>query len=127
MGERYASASSMPDNALVIARVSAHRRRRMRSRRGGTSGTAKPTGRRLLRSRQSLQQVISHADRVGVGGQRRVDRADADEKARIHDVEVVELVRLAVHVKDRGLGIAAKQAGAGLMRTAGDGNVGLHG
>src|SRR5947207_3865906 len=123
MGERYASASSMPDNAPAIPRVSAHRRQRMRSRRGGTSGTAKPTRRRLLRSRQSLQQVIAHADGVGDGGERRIDRADADEKARIDDVEVVELVRLAVDVENRGLGSAAEPAGAGMMCTAGYGHV----
>src|SRR5437868_9550624 len=81
---------------------------------------------RVSRSSQSLQQVISHADRVGDCGQRRVYRTDADKKARVHDIQIVELMRLAVDIEDGVFGIAAEAARAGLMGAAGDRYVGLH-
>ena len=71
-----------------------------------------PAGR--LRA-QPLEQVVADAQRVGHRGQRRVHRADAREEAGVDDVEVVELVRLAVDVEHRGRGIGAEAAGAGLV------------
>ena len=40
---------------------------------------------------------------------------DADEETRVHDVEIVELVRFAVPIQHRGLCIAANAAGSGLV------------
>src|SRR5262249_52576127 len=125
IGERCASAAPLSHNAPAIGRVSAPG--------GGECGSGAAELREQRSrlcvdscSRQSLQQVIAHADCVGDGGKRGIHRADADEKARVHDVEVVELVRLAIDVEDGGFGIAAEATGAGLMGAAGDGNVGLH-
>src|SRR5215471_9555013 len=78
------------------------------------------------RSRQSVQEVIAHTDRIGDRGERGVYRADADKEARVHHVEIVELVRLAVRVQDGALGIRAEAARSGLMRAAGDWDIGLH-
>src|SRR5262245_50263757 len=75
---------------------------------------------------QSLQQVVAHADAIGDRGLRWIERARADEKARVDDVQVVQLVRLAVYVEHGGLWVAAEAAGAGLMRAARDRNVDLH-
>jgi hypothetical protein len=68
-------------------------------------------------SRQSLQQVIAHADRIGNRGERRVQRADADEETGVHDVEVVELVSLAVRVQYGALRVRSEAARPGLMGT----------
>jgi GH15 family glucan-1,4-alpha-glucosidase len=46
-----------------------------------------------------LRHVLPHPDRVGHHGQRGVHRADAREEAAVHDVQVVQLVRLAVDVE----------------------------
>src|SRR5262249_23407453 len=75
---------------------------------------------------QPLQQVVAHTDRIGDRGKRWIDRADADEKARVDDVQVVQLVCLAVYVQYRGLWVAAEAAGARLMRAARYRNVDLH-
>src|SRR5262249_43906401 len=79
-----------------------------------------------MSSSQPLQQVIAHPDRVGNRGERRIDRADADEKARVYDIKVVELMRLTIEVEHGALGIAAEPAGASLMGAARDGNIRLH-
>src|SRR4051812_43254738 len=60
------------------------------------------TGDLLTGHAEAREQVIAHPQRVGHGGQRRVDRADAREEARVDDVEVVDLVRAAVRVEHRG-------------------------
>ena len=65
---------------------------------------------------QALAQVVPDAERVRHRGQPGVHRADAGEEAGVDDVEVVELVRLAVHVEHRRLGIGAEATGAGLVR-----------
>jgi hypothetical protein len=52
-----------------------------------------------MSSPQSLEQMIADAERVRHRGQRRVDRADRREDARVGDVEVVELVRAAVDLQ----------------------------
>ena len=48
------------------------------------------------RGAEPLEQVVADAQRVGHRGQRRVHGARRREEARVDDVEVVELVRLAV-------------------------------
>ena len=45
---------------------------------------------------QPLRQMLTHPDRVRHRRERRVHGADAREEARVDDVQVVELVRLAV-------------------------------
>ena len=57
---------------------------------------------------------------VGDGGQGRVDGADAGEEAGVDDVEVVNLVGLAVDVEHRGGRIGAEAAGADLVGYPGD-------
>ena len=69
---------------------------------------------------QALEQVVADPQRVRHRGQRRVDRADAREEAGVDDVQVVELVRLAVGVERRAARIAAEPDGARLVGTAGD-------
>src|SRR3954454_16331624 len=68
---------------------------------------------------ETLEQVVADAQRVGHRRQRRVHRADAREEARVDDVEVVDLVRAAVGVQDRGGGVAAEAARPGLVGYAG--------
>src|SRR5215475_13030706 len=82
--------------------------------------------RRPSRSPQPLQEVIADADRIGNRGERRVYRPDADEETRVHHVQIVELVRLAVHIQDRALRIRAEAARPDLMGTAGDRDITLH-
>ena len=77
-------------------------------------------------SRQPLQQVIGHTDRIGDRGEGRVHRSDADEEARVHDIQIVELMSLAVDIQYRGLRIGSEPARPGLVGTAGDRNVCLH-
>src|SRR4051812_28174895 len=60
---------------------------------------------------EALEQVVADAQRVGHGGERRVDGADAREEARVDDVEVVDLVRAAVGVEHRRRGVPAEAAG----------------
>src|SRR4029453_16701894 len=67
-------------------------------------------GTRTPRSLDSLEQVVANAERVGHRRQRGVHRADAREEARVDDIEVVELVRLAVGVEHRRRGIGAESA-----------------
>ena len=56
---------------------------------------------RVLPGRPShpCEQVVADAERVGHRREGWIHRADAREDARVDDVEVVELVRLAVHVE----------------------------
>src|SRR5213078_3720580 len=71
---------------------------------------------------ESFEQVLAHAQGVGDDRQRRVHRADGYEEARVEDVEVVELVGLAVDVEHRRLGIAPEPGRPRLMRGRGDGH-----
>src|SRR5215216_7344064 len=77
-------------------------------------------------SRQPLEQVIAHADRVGNCGQGGVHRPNADKETRVHDIQIIELMRLAVRVQHGGLRICAEPARPGLMGTTCDWDVGLH-
>src|SRR5581483_2493058 len=87
----------------------------------GRSGRSAPRSRRC--SLQSLRNPIGDAQGVGDDGQRRVDRADRRKEAGIGEIEVVELVRLAVEVEHRVSRIDAEARGAGLVRGPADGNV----
>src|SRR3954468_6105987 len=72
---------------------------------------------------EPLEQVVADAERVRHRGQGRVDGADAREEARVDDVQVVELVRLAVDVEHRLGRVNAEAARAGLMGAARDRDV----
>ena len=67
--------------------------------------------------------MIADAQRIRDGGQRRIHRADAGEKACIHDVKIVEFVCLAIHIEHRIFRIGAKATRARLVADARDGNV----
>ena len=58
--------------------------------------------------RAALEEVVADPEGVGHRRQRRVHRADAREEARVDDVQVVELVGLAVGVEDRGRGVGRR-------------------
>jgi Zincin-like metallopeptidase len=79
----------------------------------------------VVGSPQPLQQVISYADRIGNRGQGRVHRPDTDKETRVHDIQIVELMRLAVRVQHGRLRVLAEPARPCLMGTAGDRDRGL--
>ena len=79
-----------------------------------------------LRGAEALEQVVADAQGVGHRGQRRVHGADAREEARVDDVEVVELVGLAVGVEHRRRRVGAEPARARLVRDARDRDLVLH-
>src|SRR6516165_3055583 len=62
--------------------------------------------------------MVANAQGVGHDRERRVDRATRWEKTAVHNIEVIEIVRLAVHIERRSLGIAAKSNRAILMGDA---------
>ena len=70
-----------------------------------------------------LEQVVADAQRVGHRRQRRVDRPDAREEARVDDVQVVQLMRLAVDVQHRRCGMGAEAARPRLVRDARHGDL----
>ena len=75
---------------------------------------------------EPVGEVLADADGVGHRGERRVHGADAREEAGVDDVEVVELVGLAVDVEHRRRRVVAEPAGAGLVGHAGDRDVHVH-
>src|SRR6187200_1426986 len=75
---------------------------------------------------EPLREVLADTDGVGHRRQRRVHRADAREEAGVDDVQVVELVRLAVDVEDRGLRVRAEPTRPSLVGDAGGGDVHVH-
>src|SRR5689334_6210380 len=88
-----------------------------------TIATRRRSGMDRLRLRgrpEPLDQVVADPQGVRHRGQCRVDGADAREAARVDDVEVVDLVRAAVRVQDRGRGVQAEATCPGLMRDARD-------
>ena len=77
-------------------------------RRGRGDGCAEP-----------LEQVVADAQGVRHRGERRVHRARRGEEARVDDVEVVEVVRLAVGVERRARRVVAEADRAALVGYAG--------
>ena len=51
-----------------------------------------------------------------------IHRPDADEKAGVDHIQIVELMSFAVDIEDRGLRVFAEPAGSRLVSHAGDGN-----
>src|SRR5439155_23983691 len=58
-------------------------------------------------SPEPLSEVVTDPERVRHDGERRIHRAARREEARVDDVEVVDVMSLAVDVEGRGLGIPA--------------------
>src|SRR4030095_10655135 len=83
-------------------------------------------GRVLAPSLDPFDEVVADAERVGHRGERRIHGADAGEEAGVDDVQVVELMRLAVGVEHRGLRVGPEAAGARLVRDAADADLVLH-
>src|SRR6266850_442418 len=67
----------------------------------------------------SLDQVFTHAQRIGHDRQRRIDGAAGDEEATVDDVKIIQIVRSAVHIERARLGIATETHRADLMCDAG--------
>src|SRR5271165_836668 len=61
---------------------------------------------------QALENVITHAQRVGHDRQRRIHRRARREEAAIDDVKILEIMGFAIHIQHRSLGIVAKTDGA---------------
>ena len=66
-------------------------------------------------SAQPFDQVITHPQGVGDGGEGWIHGADAGHEAGIHHIEVVELVGFAVQIQHGTGGIGTEAAGAGLV------------
>ena len=60
--------------------------------------------------------MISDPECIRNNGQGRIHGAAGYEEAGVHHIEIVHIVRSAVHVEDRGLGIASEPDGAALVR-----------
>src|SRR5262245_49730363 len=74
----------------------------------------------LLRSSfHSLQQMISDSQRVRHNRQSRIYRRARHEEAAVNHIEVVQVVRLAVHVQRRGLRVTSEADRAVLVRDSG--------
>src|SRR4051812_9899536 len=69
---------------------------------------------------EALGKVIADAQCVGDRRQPRVNSARGREEAGVDDVQVVEVVRLAVEVKRRALGIGAESHRPAVMGDAGE-------
>src|SRR3989475_6268780 len=67
---------------------------------------------------EALDQVIPDAKRVGHDRERRVYRSARGEEARVHHVEVVHFVRLAVRVQRRGFRVVPEADRPVLVRDA---------
>jgi len=61
-------------------------------------------------STQTLRYPIGDSQRVGNDSQRRIDRLDRGKETRVGNVEVVELVRLAVEIEHRARRIGASMS-----------------
>src|SRR3954453_599819 len=67
--------------------------------------------------------MVADAQRVGHRRQRRVHGGGGREEARVDDVEVVEVVRLAVEVERGPRGIETEADRPAVVRDAGDGDL----
>ena len=70
--------------------------------------------------------MIADPQSVGHCGQSWIHRTDAREKTRVHDVKVVEFVRLAIYIEHRAFRVGAETASPGLMRDAANPDLILH-
>src|SRR5215472_5945453 len=70
----------------------------------------------------AAKQMVPHAQRIGHDSQSRVDGAARWEEAGVDNIEVVHIMRLAVGIEGRRLGVAAKANGAVLVRYSGQRN-----
>ena len=69
---------------------------------------------------EPVRDPVGHPQRVGDDGQRRVHRGAGDEEAGVGDVEVVQVVQLAVEVQRGGGRVGAEADGPVLVGHAGD-------
>src|SRR5208283_5122153 len=67
---------------------------------------------------QAIQNVIAHTQRIGHDCERRIYRRARREEAAIHDVKILEIMDLAIHVQRRGSGIVPEADGAVLVGDA---------
>ena len=67
-------------------------------------------------------QVVANAQGVSHNGQGRIHGATGREEAGVDDVEVVDIMRFAVHIERRRLWIMGKSDGAVLVRHASQGD-----
>src|SRR6516225_7639722 len=67
--------------------------------------------------------MLSHAQGIGHNRQRRVDGGAGREEAAVHDVQVVEIVRLTLNVQGRASRIVAETDRAVLMSDASERNL----
>jgi hypothetical protein len=72
---------------------------------------------------EPFQNAIAHPQRVGHDRQGWIYGGDRDKEAGIDDIEIVEIVRLAVEIESRRLGIQPETSRSRLMGRAGDGNL----
>src|SRR6266496_2601102 len=70
----------------------------------------------------SLEQVIADAQRVGYDGEPGIDRATRTKEACIDNVEIIQLVRLAIAIERARLRIVSEPDGAVLVRKSGKRN-----
>ena len=68
---------------------------------------------------EALLEVVPHPNRIGNGGEGGIHRSDARKEAGIHDIEIVEVVGLAIDIQYRRSRIITKTASAGLMSHGG--------
>jgi len=57
---------------------------------------------------QSLFQVIADSECIGHDGQRGVNSGAGREEAAIHNIKIVDFVRLAIRVQCGGLGVSTE-------------------
>ena len=69
-----------------------------------------------------FDQMVADAERVRHDRQRRIHGRARGEEAAVDDVQIVDLVRLAVDIQSRGFRVVPEANGPVLMRDAGQGN-----
>jgi hypothetical protein len=67
------------------------------------------------RSFQSLRYTIGDAQRVRYDGESRVNRSDRRKEARVGEIKIIQLVRLAIEIEHRCSGIGTEASSARLM------------
>src|SRR4051812_33309463 len=75
------------------------------------ASTGRPSALAAASSRQPFEQVVADAQRIRDRRERGIHCGGGRKEARVDDVEVVEVVRLAVHVERRPPGIDAEAHG----------------